>query len=224
MLKPFFWLLFFSAVILAASARSHAMNTFQSSIQPISLSTQAKMQKYTWQPNCPVPLHDLVEVHLSYWGFDQQTHQGILIVHKKLASEVVDIFKVLYVQHFPIQRMEPMEVFKGDDNASMQANNTSAFNCRAVTGKPGVFSQHSYGSAIDINPLINPYVKGDVVLPAEGKAFVDRHQPSPGKIIRNSFVYEEFIKRGWDWGGDWSSLQDYQHFEKKDFSQKLVKS
>jgi len=94
--------------------------------------------------------------------------------------------------------------------------NTSAFNCRDTTGRPGVFSNHSWGRAIDINPLTNPYLKGDKVLPPAGKAFLDRTRASPGAILAGSFIVNLFQKRGWTWGGSWKDRQDYQHFEKPD--------
>ena len=111
--------------------------------------------------------------------------------------------------------MRPMGAFNDDDEAAMAANNTSSFNCREVTGQPGVYSQHSYGRAIDINPLINPYVKETLVLPANGSQFVDRDISYPGKITKDSLIYREFVKHGWDWGGSWYDVQDYQHFEKR---------
>jgi hypothetical protein len=192
----------------------NGMPKFESSITSIPAETQTNMQKYTWKTNCPVPLNDLSEVNLSYWGFDGKVHQGVLIVNKALAAEVVSIFKVIYYHKFPIERMELMDKFKGDDNAAMAANNTSAFNCRAVTGQPGVFSKHSYGRAIDINTLINPYVNGSTIEPISGKKYADRTKSYPGTISKNSIVYKEFIKHGWQWGGDWHDLKDYQHFEK----------
>lgn len=128
---------------------------------------------------------------------------------------MVQIFKILYLNQFPIGKMEPMETFKGDDNAALIANNTSAFNCREVTGQPGIYSQHSYGRAIDINPKINPYVKGKFVLPQNGVPFVDRNKPFPGKITKASLIYKVFTQYGWDWGGNWYDVQDYQHFEKR---------
>ena len=108
-----------------------------------------------------------------------------------------------------------MDAFKGNDNASMAANNTSVFNCREVTDRPGEYSQHSYGRAIDINPLINPFVHGKKISPPQGTLYVDRTKPTPGKIIKEDFVYKEFNKLGWDWAGNWYDVQDYQHFEKR---------
>lgn len=200
-----------SSSVLAASSHTD----FKSQILPIPDNVKSIMKKYTWHPGCPVPLEDLSYVELAYYGFDHKPHQGVLIVNKTVAKDVVEIFKDLYAHHFPIERMELMDVFKGDDDAAMKVNNTSSFNCRAVTGKPGVFSQHSYGRAIDINTMINPYVKGPLVLPPNGAPYVDRTKLYPGKITKNSLIYQDFISRGWSWGGDWHDLQDYQHFEKR---------
>ena len=196
---------------LMSAAGSRA---FTAAISPIPPHIAAEMQKYTWHPGCPVGLGQLAYVRLSYWGFDQAPHQGELIVNKQLATEVVAIFKILYRAHFPIERMQLMEVFKGDDDAAMAVDNTSAFNCRAITNQPGTFSWHSYGNAIDINSLINPYVKGEQVLPPEGRRYLDRSKPVPGMIVHGDLVYQAFVQRGWQWGGDWESRQDYQHFEK----------
>lgn len=183
-------------------------------IFPIPPDKYRTMQK-SWRAECPISLDELSYLTPQYWGFDHQAHQGVLIVHQTLAVEVAEIFAILYVHRFPIEQMKTMEVFNDDDDLSMAANNTSAFNCRGVTGQPGIFSQHSYGRAIDINPRINPYVKGDIILPLNGEIYVDRNKPSPGKITKESLVYQLFTDRGWDWGGDWPDLQDYHHFEKR---------
>lgn len=204
-------LMLFSCIF--ASAEAHTV--FQSQIRAIPSEIAVQMRQYTWHEGCPVPLNQLVYIQLSYWGFDQQSHTGELIVNQELAKEVVAIFQVLYQNQFPIQRMELMDAFYGDDNMAMAANNTSAFNCREVTGRPGEFSQHSFGRAIDINPLLNPYVKADQILPPEGAIYRERGVPIPGQINHGDAIYKMFIKYGWDWAGDWLDLQDYQHFEKR---------
>lgn len=211
--KLFSLLLLLSLISPAIFAKN--MPPFKSSIRSIPAKIQYQMQHQTWHQGCPVPLKELVYIRLSYWGYDHQSHVGVLVVNKAIAVEVVEIFKTLYQHQFPIQKMVPMDVFHHDDKAAMEANNTSAFNCREVTGQAGLYSQHSYGRAIDINPLINPYVKGTFVLPAEGVQFVNRSRHYPGKISHNSLIYREFIKHGWDWGGSWYDVQDYQHFEKR---------
>ena len=107
-----------------------------------------------------------------------------------------------------------MEVFKGNETAAMTANNTWAFNCRPVTGNKDDFSLHSYGYALNINTLINPYVKGNEVLPQSGKGYLDRSKPVPGMVIQGDKIYQLFIKHGWSWDGAWSDRQDYRQFEK----------
>ena len=107
--------------------------------------------------------------------------------------------------------MEPVSLYGGSDDESMAANNTSAFNCRAVTGGSS-WSQHSYGNAIDINPVQNPYVSGSLVLPPEGEAYTDRDPSVPGLIFEPGPLTGAFLRKGWGWGGNWISLKDYQHF------------
>jgi D-alanyl-D-alanine carboxypeptidase len=158
-----------------------------------------------------VPVDQLRAVDVTHFGNDGAVHTGRLIVAANLASQMVDIFRDLYVARFPIQRMEPIDVYGGDDNRSMRANNTSAFNCRPVTGGGG-WSEHAYGRAIDVNPLVNPYVKGATVLPPEGRPYADRSRNDTGMIHGGDAVVNAFAARGWAWGGYWSSLKDYQHF------------
>lgn len=200
-------------IMILAPGLGHASD-FYYKISPIPKDYQKVMEKNTWRPGCPVPLEDLAYIKLSYWGFDHRAHLGVLIVHRHLATEIVEIFRKLYSNQFPIERMQLMDDFKGDDNAAMKVNNTSAFNCRSLTNNPGKFSLHSYGYAVDINTLINPYVKNDEVLPPEGRAYLDRNRLVPGMIGQEVKTYEEFTKRGWAWGGSWHDLKDYQHFEK----------
>ena len=207
--------LLFPIEIFAHVSEKDSAQSFKSSISFIPPNIQKRMLKYTWHEGCPLPLNDLRYIVLSYWGFDKKPHLGALIINKLLAKEVVQIFKSLYLHHFPIERMKLMDAFKGNDDTAMAANNTSSFNCRDLTGKPGMFSQHSYGRAIDINTKINPYVNGQDILPPNGSKFVNRNKPYPGKITKNSFIYRVFIKYGWDWAGDWYDIQDYQHFEKR---------
>lgn len=154
---------------------------------------------------------DLRILSLSHWNYAGSVSTGKLVVAAGLANQVVDIFRDLYEAGFPIERMELVDKYDGDDDKSMAANNTSAFNCRLVTGG-STYSEHSYGRAIDINPLVNPYVKGSTVLPPAGSAYVDRSLDAPGMIHAEDEVVQAFAARGWIWGGSWSSLKDYQHF------------
>jgi hypothetical protein len=182
---------------------------------PVSASLLSRIRSTTWHPGCPVAPEDLRQLTLSFRDFENKTRTGRLLVHRDLADEVVRLFQSLYQKGFQIERMVPIEEYGGNDEASMAANNTSAFNCRDATGKPGVFSNHSWGRAIDINPLTNPYVKGDQVLPPAGRMYLDRTRAFPGSILKDGFVVREFERAGWIWGGRWTDRQDYQHFEKQ---------
>ena len=111
-----------------------------------------------------MPLGLLRKVIVPYYHPSGESRQGTLIVHQAVATEVGEIFVELHQQQFPIEDISPALTKLGKDDALMRSNVTSAFNCRAITGGKG-FSRHSYGRAIDINPLWNPYIKGKKVLP-----------------------------------------------------------
>jgi hypothetical protein len=164
----------------------------------------------SWRPGCPVAPADLRSVTVSLVDFAGRPGTGRIVVAADVAQQTADVFRSLYTMRYPIARMEPVEAFAGSDDASMAADNTSAFNCRATTGGTG-FSEHSYGTAIDLNPVENPYVKGSTVLPEAGRTFVDR-DPAPGVVIAGDAVVQAFAAKGFSWGGNWNSLKDYQHF------------
>jgi hypothetical protein len=166
----------------------------------------------SWRPGCPVGPEDLRALTITHLGFDGATRTGVLVVRADWAEPLLGVFDQLLAIGYPIERMEPVDVHGGSDDASMAVNNTSAFNCRAVTGGTG-WSRHAYGTAIDLNPRQNPYVTGSgTVLPPEGAAYVDR-APAPGVINRGDGVVEAFAAIGWRWGGDWRDPVDYQHFD-----------
>ncbi len=158
---------------------------------------------------------DLNYIKLCYYDFEAEVHDGELIVNKKLAKEVTEIFYELYKAEYPLESVRLVDDFgePGDDNLSMAANNTSAFNYRKVTGSKKL-SRHSYGAAIDINPVLNPYIDGDRVAPENGAEYVDRSLDLIGMIDHDDLCYKLFTQRGWTWGGDWSGDKDYQHFSK----------
>ena len=172
-----------------------------------------RMKRHSWREGCPVPLEKLSYIYLKHWGFDDKVHDGRLVVHQEVSKDVVEIFKILFRERFPIEKMKLIDDYKGSDDKSMADNNTSAFNCRSVTGRPGVFSKHSYGLAIDINPLFNPYILKNTILPPAGKDFVNRQLNVKGMIKKGDAVYRAFREHGWTWGGDWFTIKDYQHFQ-----------
>jgi hypothetical protein len=143
-------------------------------------------------------------------GFDGAERTGEIVVHRDAAQVTVALLKGMWEERFPIERMQLIDDFGGSDDASIAANNTSAFNCRAVTGGSG-WSVHAYGRAIDINPVQNPYVTSSTVLPPAGRAYLNRADVRPGMIVPGDIVWRIVKFVGWGWGGDWSSLKDYQH-------------
>ncbi|WP_018683758.1 M15 family metallopeptidase [Actinokineospora enzanensis] len=168
----------------------------------------------SWRPGCPVGPEALRLVNMSVVGLDGRAHRGELVVADAVSGEVVDVFRDLYYKRYPIERMETVEKYGADDDKSMAANNTSAFNCRPITGGTE-WSNHSYGRAIDINPVLNPYISsGGTVLPPNGAPYADRTRTDPGVIHAGDDTVRAFARRGWEWGGSWTSPIDYQHFEK----------
>ena len=157
-------------------------------------------------------LADLRLVTVSHWSYLGDSTTGELVVHADSAAGIVDVFSKLYDAGFPIERMELVDVYDGDDDKSMAANNTSAFNCREVAWKPGVWSNHAFGTAIDVNPLVNPYVSTTRVLPPEGARFADRSVPTLGGLYPGDVATAAFADIGWIWGGTWASAKDWQHF------------
>ena len=130
-----------------------------------------------------------------------------------MATAVVGVFSTLYADRFPIRQMQPEDAFGGHDPASMAADNTSGFNCRnAVATGPPHWSAHAYGTAIDVNPVENPYLEGGVVQPANGRDFFDRAHMRPGMAGPGTALNQAFAAIGWQWGGRWTSAPDYQHF------------
>lgn len=169
--------------------------------------------------DCTVPYDDLRYVKVLYWGFDDKAHEGELIVNKTIAEDIVEIFKELYENKYPIEKMVLIDEYDADDNASMADNNTSAFNFRKIDDGSGRLSNHSYGLAIDINPLYNPYVRkinGEkVISPENGEKYADRSLDCPYFIKKDDICYKAFTSRGFTWGGDWKNTKDYQHFQKE---------
>ncbi|MDP8976705.1 MAG: M15 family metallopeptidase [Actinomycetota bacterium] len=184
---------------------------FRGSAQPIDAATRSRMTS-SWRPGCPVPIEDLRLLSLDHWGFDGGVRRGELVVHRGHAGRVLAAMGRLFEARFPIERMELVDAYGGDDDRSMAANNTSAFNCRAVSGRPGVWSQHSYGWAVDVNPVQNPFMSGGRVSPPAGATYANRSARRPGMIHSGDAAVRAFASVGWGWGGNWGSSKDYQHF------------
>jgi hypothetical protein len=184
---------------------------FHAKVQPIPTAVRAQMTGVSWRPGCPVPLTDLRLLSLTYRGFDGRAHTGQLVANRDAAPELVSVFRRLYAAGFPIRRMRLVDAYGGDDYRSIEADNTSAFNCRAATGSTH-WSQHAYGRAIDVNPIENPYVSGGTTSHPASRPYLDRAPHRPGMAYEGGVLVDAFRSAGWGWGGTWTGIKDYQHF------------
>ena len=184
------------------------------SYSEISTDIKNKMLGSSMPKNEPISFDDLSYLKLTYYGFDEKTHIGEMIVNKDVAEEVVEIFKELYMEKYPIEKIKLIDEYNASDELSMKDNNSSSFCYRTVSGTD-VISNHGKGVAIDINPLYNPHVNTSTnkVSPDTAYDYVNRNTVVKGMIVKGDACYNAFIKRGWSWGGNWRN-PDYQHFEK----------
>lgn len=190
------------------------MSAYCATVLPISDEIAGEMHGCSWHdvPECPA-VSSLRLVRVSHHDFNGQVQIGELVVAAAVANEVVDIFGRIFAAGFAIEGMQRVDVFAASDQASMAANNSSAFNFRMVQGTQ-VLSHHALGLAIDLNPVQNPWLRGDLVDPAAGSAYLDRSKVQRGMIVDGDPVVEAFAAHGWDWGGHWQDMRDYQHFSK----------
>jgi D-alanyl-D-alanine carboxypeptidase-like protein len=196
-----------------AGAVSDEAPTFHGGVAKIDARTRERMTGVSWHRGCPVGFAELRLVTASHWGFDGRVHRGRLVVNRDAAATMLQTMRSLYRLRFPIRRMRLVDAYGAGDHRSMAADNTSAFNCRFVAGSPGVWSEHAYGRAIDLNPIENPYVTAPgYISPSAGAAFADRSRHAPGMVHRRGPVVAAFAAGGWEWGGNWSWPKDYQHF------------
>lgn len=177
-----------------------------------------RMYGKSYKRDCTVPLSDLRYVRALHYDADGRISVGEIVCNKAISDDIVEILRALFEARYPIERMVLIDEYDADDKRSMTANNSSSFNFRYISGT-NKLSNHSDGMAVDINPLYNPYVRvrsgGTVVEPEAGEPYADRDRDFTYKITRDDVCYREFMKRGFVWGGDWTSLKDYQHFEKR---------
>ena len=151
-------------------------------------------------------------MRIAYWDFRGRRRVGTLVVHRDAVPAMRSTFATLYAARFPIRRMRPVDAYGGDDFRSIEADNTSAFNCRPATGGTR-WSQHAYGRAIDVNPIENPYVYPDgTTAHRRSRPYLDRSRERPGMALAGGTLVVAFGRAGWGWGGDWRAPTDLQHF------------
>ncbi len=188
------------------------MIIYRENVKDIDSELKADMMGKSYHVNDTISLNHLKVVYVKHYGFDGEVHEGRIIVNKLIANDISDIFNELFLVKYPIEKIIPICYYEGDDDMSISDNNTSGFNYRVIEGTDRL-SRHAYGLAIDINPLVNPWVTNTAVYPPEGEKYADRTLDQMGMIKRGDPCYNAFISRGFTWGGDWTSSKDYQHFD-----------
>jgi hypothetical protein len=204
------------ALAVVASAKptdtaSQGTSVFRGKVERIDPAQAKRMTGVSWRRGCPVALRDLRLLRMSHWGFDGRIRTGRLIVHRDVARPMVAVFRELYAVRFPIRRMVPVDAYGASDFRSIEADNTSAFNCRYVEGTTR-WSNHAYGTAIDVNPIENPYVSAGRTSHQASRTYVNRARRRPGMAFEGGALVRAFDRIGWGWGGRWTSVKDYQHF------------
>ena len=196
-----------------------AANSEGFSVSEIDAPTFERMKGKSYKDDCPIPLTDLRYLHVLHKDIDGVTHEGELICNVRIADDVLEIFKALYEAGYPIERVRLVDDYGADDETSMRDNNSSCFNFRFISHTTKI-SKHGLGLAVDINTLYNPYVKEvdgkRIVEPATADEYTDRSKDFRYKIEKGDLCYKLFTERGFEWGGEWKTVKDYQHFEVSD--------
>lgn len=190
-----------------------ASGRFEATVRPADHAIQAGMPPL--HPDCPVQLNELAYITVSFWGFDGRPHTGELVIHQRVAKDIVRVFAQLYAARFPIEEVRLVTTVDIAAHPTGDGNNTSSFLCRPSLGsgkRRKQWSAHAYGLAIDVNPFQNPYSHRSLVLPELAVAYLDREWVRPGMIVPGDVVTRAFAEIGWTWGGAWRSKSDYMHF------------
>ncbi|MCR5420396.1 MAG: M15 family metallopeptidase [Lachnospiraceae bacterium] len=173
----------------------------------------------SFKEDCTLPREDLRYLHVLHKDINGDVHEGEIIVNVHIAEDVLEIFKQLYENDYPIEKIRLVDEYGADDDKSMEDNNSSGFNYRTVPGST-TMSKHSLGLAIDINTRYNPYVRykngQSIITPENGIEYADRDAEFDYKIEKGDLCYNLFIEHGFEWGGEWKNSKDYQHFDVPD--------
>jgi hypothetical protein len=199
-----------------AHAQIHYYSNTRTAQVRLAFSTSVRTPKaadvpYTYRSGCPVGPSSLRMITLTFRNYSGDDARGTIVVRSSVVSSITSVFSSAHHVGWPFRRVTPVDTYKGNDVRSMEADNTSAFNCRKVTGNPYRLSQHSYGNAIDINTFENPYVANGTVYPKGSDTYLNRKNHRKGMILSGGTVASRFAAMGWPWGARWNE-PDYQHF------------
>lgn len=199
----FYSLLFFICMSMMISAQEFSEVTIDSDL------TFEEAIKGTKAPKNVID--SLVLLDVLYYSTDDKLHKGQIVVHTSVAQDVKDIFKIIHQKKFPVAKVIPIVKYNWSDDASMKDNNSSAFCYRNIAGTDRL-SNHALGKAVDINPFFNPVVYPDEHVSPKGAKY---NPDKNGTFYQEQFIVQEFIKRGWRWGGTFNSYKDNHHFDKQ---------
>ena len=177
----------------------------------VSPAPRRVVDRSTWEPGCPVARDELAWLRLTFRGFDAERHTGELLVNASVVDELDTVFRRLWRARFPMEQVVIVESLDLEAPPTGDGNGTGGFVCRATTGGTS-FSQHAYGLAVDVNTFQNPYWNDGLVIPERASAYLARDRVRPGMVTADGPVVSAFAAIGWEWGGAWSTLKDYQHF------------
>lgn len=159
----------------------------------------------------PIEIIDSLSlIDVTYYSFDGLRHQGQIIADARLEDDIYEIFALIEQLKFPVGKAIPIVAYQWEDGDSMADNNSSAFNFRVIAGT-NKLSLHSFGRALDINPVQNPVIYPAGIIAPEGAIYRPRNK---GAFSSSHPIVQEFIRRGWHWGGNFEQPKDYHHFEK----------
>lgn len=210
------------SIISEEEARQNPDAYFTASAITRDSNVFGRINGKSYVDNENISLEELRYLTLLHYNFDHQVQVGEMIVNVQIQDDVLNIFKELFVEQYEIQSIYLIDNYWQEggngadaDNASIEANNTSCFCYRPVTGGNSI-SNHGYGRAIDINPQQNPYVYSGYYSHSNAAPYIDRDSGNPHVIVASDgdICYSTFIKYGFSWGGNWTNPIDYQHFEK----------
>jgi hypothetical protein len=191
---------------------------FHTSTKPLPPKVFSEVKARYWHEGCPTPLSDLRLLTVNYWGFDNRTHHGQLVVNKAAAGPLAKAFGQLYKLRFAIRHMRLADMYGPPKGRPKDGDITGSFSCRKAVPSPcngnasGThWSNHAYGLALDLNPVENPYVGCGMTRDKTALSYLDRSNMRKGMVT--PAVIRAFASVGWGWGGSWTGeTKDYMHF------------
>lgn len=133
--------------------------------EPVPQTVRERMQNVSLPDDMEIGFGDLRHLLLLYIDFDGRIRVGEMVCNRLISNDLLEIFKELFEKGYQFCSIRLIDDFDGSDEASMQANNTSCFNYRMMSGS-NVLSLHAKGLAVDVNPLQNPSVKRGKTYPS----------------------------------------------------------